>query len=245
MSALLVATGFAAGPGFEEKQKSFPRVREAFSAAHEGLQALFSKQGLTFPPARIFLRAFKDERALELWVAKGKGPFAKLKEYPICDFSGRLGPKRRAGDLQVPEGFYEIDRFNPQSQFLLSLGLSYPNASDRLLGARGNLGGDIFIHGDCVSIGCLAMTDGLIREIYVAAVLARGSGQDRIPVHVFPGRLDPRGLDRLKRGLPAGADGESLWAFWQNLKEGYELFEATRVPPRPRVDSRGRYLFVR
>jgi len=220
---------------FLERQKSFPRVRDAFAAAESGLKSLYAKEKLSFPPKRIFLRAFKDERVLELWGAEAEGSFKKLKSYPICYFSGQPGPKRRVGDLQVPEGFYEIDRFNPQSQFHLSLGLNYPNESDRILGVRGRLGGDIFIHGDCVSIGCLAMTDALIKEIYVAAALARGSGQAKIPVHFFPARLDEGVVEKL-------APAEHR-AFWRNLAEGYALFEKEKVPPRPRVDRRGRYLF--
>ncbi len=241
---LLFMASHSDGASFEARQRRFPRVREAFASREAGAKALFARQGLPYPPARLFLRAFKRERALELWAAGPAGPYAKATDYRICYFSGESGPKRREGDGQVPEGFYHVERFNPQSQFHLSLGLNYPNASDRALGGRGRLGGDIFIHGNCVSIGCLAMTDGLIREIYVLAVLARSSGQSRIPVHIFPSRMDAAGMASLRRSVRGqGEPGEDLWRFWLNLRQGYDAFEKSRVPPEPRVGSDGRYLF--
>ncbi len=108
----------------------------------------------------ILLRAYKQESELELWAKNKKDKqYTLLKTYKICASSGTLGPKRKQGDIQVPEGFYVIDRFNPVSNFYLSLGVSYPNASDKILGVKGALGGDIFIHGNCVTIGCLPISD--------------------------------------------------------------------------------------
>lgn len=237
MIAALVMAFVLNSASLAEDPMRFPRVREAFARKEETLKVVFAEKKIPFPPARLFLRALKAERILELWAAGPEGPFALAKEFPICNFSGGPGPKRREGDAQVPEGFYHIARFNPQSRFLLSLGLSYPNASDRILGARGRLGGDIFIHGNCVSIGCLAMTDDLIREIYAAAVLARAAGQKNIPVHVFPTRLNEAGLARLEKAKP------ELSTFWRDLKVGYDLFEKFRLPPEPRVDAKGRYVF--
>lgn len=231
------------GQGFEARQKGFPRVARAFERKESALRELFKEKALPYPPRELFLRAFKREAVLQLWAGTGSGArLKKLKDYPICRFSGGLGPKRREGDGQVPEGFYAIERFNPQSQFHLSLGLDYPNASDRILGRGGRLGGDIFIHGDCVSIGCLAMTDEFIQEIYALAVLAREAGQPRIPVHIFPARMDELGLAFLKG--ESGSRGEeeaALWAFWQDLRPGYEAFERARTIPAARVDGQGRY----
>lgn len=109
-----------------------------------------------------------------------KDLFRLIKDYQICSLSGELGPKRQQGDLQVPEGFYWIDRFNPASNFYLSLGINYPNQFDRILGKSGELGGDIFIHGGCVTIGCIPITDDKIKELYLIAVEAKSNGQDGV-----------------------------------------------------------------
>jgi len=124
------------------------RVRAARGRAEGELKRLIRAQGLAYPPREIFLRAFKKEKTLELWARsdQAKG-FTLITSYAICAASGSLGPKRRSGDRQVPEGFYTIDRFNPHSGFHLSLRIDYPNAADRILGRQGSLGSDIFIHG--------------------------------------------------------------------------------------------------
>ncbi len=142
------------------------RVERAYRLAGDQVQVLCEKAKITYPPKRIFIRVFKAERQLEVWGSNGgTQPFVLVHTYPIAGMSGALGPKRKEGDLQVPEGFYLIDRFNPQSRFRLSLGLNYPNASDRKRSDAQRPGGDIFIHGDNRSIGCLAMTDSKIDQI--------------------------------------------------------------------------------
>lgn len=153
--------------------------------------------------------------------------------------SGDQGPKRREGDRQAPEGFYTIDRFNPNSSYLLSLGLDYPNASDRILSDRERPGSDIFIHGAEVSIGCLAMTDPSIQEIYLIAWDARRAGLESIPVHIFPTRLDDAGLARLQSN-PKYAEHLK---FWKNLSVGYRLFEKSKRVPKISVDRKGAYRF--
>src|SRR5687767_4805391 len=135
---------------FAAEQKRYPRVKGAFQSKESELRQHFTKEGLAFPPREIFLRVFKKEKELELWTKDPAKGWTRAKSYPFCYASGNLGPKRKQGDLQVPEGFYHVDRFNPSSNFHLSLGVSYPNQSDRILGRKGELGGDIFIHGDCV-----------------------------------------------------------------------------------------------
>src|ERR1700747_3375099 len=183
---------------FREEQYRFPRVRTASTEKNELLRQLFANKGLTYPPSMILLRAFKKEAQLEFWVEDSRDkPYVLLKTYSICATSGRLGPKRRFGDEQVPEGFYELDWFNPQSNFYLSLHVSYPNAADRVLGSKQNLGGDIFLHGNCVTIGCLPITDGGIKEVYWLAVLARAQGQQHILIEIFPARLSRQELDQL------------------------------------------------
>jgi len=189
------------------------------------------------------LRAFKKEKLLELWVEDSPGkPYALVKAYPICATSGKLGPKRRFGDEQVPEGFYELDWFNPQSNFFLSLHVSYPNESDRILGLRQNPGGDIFLHGNCVTIGCLPITDDGIKEVYWLAVLARTSGQMHLPIQIFPARLTDRDLDQLVKETAADS---RLVQFWVNLKEGFDYFEQRRRPASVKIDRGGKYVFER
>jgi murein L,D-transpeptidase YafK len=155
-----------------------------------------------------------------------------VRTYPICASSGTLGEKTRAGDGQVPEGFYQVSALNPASQFLLSLRVSYPNARDRILKHGG---GDIFIHGSCVTIGCIPIEDGPIQELYVIAADAHAKGA-QLAVEIFPGR-DWEGL--LKRADAVA----SLRAFWENLREGDAIFLKTLEPPAVRVDAHGRYLF--
>jgi len=131
------------------------------------------------------LRAFKKEGELELWAENPAGTYVLVKKYSIYATSGVLGPKRRFGDVQVPECFYELDWFNPQSNFYLSLHVSYANAADRIPGSKQNLGGDIFLHGNCVTIGCIPITDDGIKEIYWLAVLARDAGRRTFPSRSF------------------------------------------------------------
>ena len=155
-----------------------------------------------------------------------------------------MGPKRRRGDGQIPEGFYFIDRFNPLSNFYLSLGLNYPNAADRLREKATpgiSLGTDIFIHGDCVTIGCIPLTDDKIKEVYVLAVEARTAGQTQIPVHIFPSRMGAARMNTLHKGFAGQKD---LLAFWENMKPGYDAFESTHQLPTVTVGPQGAYLFT-
>lgn len=241
---------------------STKRAKKAVVNKEARLQATFKKRGLAWPPRRIFIRIFKKERVLELWARSrgSSGQYLKVKSYPVCYASGSLGPKRKVGDRQVPEGVYHVRVLNPWSSYHLSLGINYPNASDRILGYRPALGGAIMIHGDCVSIGCVAITDDLIEEVYVAAAWAMGNRQHKIPVHIFPTRLDREGLAWLQKrylkrsglrtllgklsvGQRKKWDRRSkrLGDFWTNLQPIYQYFETHRKLPRVRIDRRGRY----
>jgi murein L,D-transpeptidase YafK len=210
------------------------RVQDAYVRAGDTVRKMCVEAKLAYPPKRLFIRAFKTERELEVWGADSATQACKLiRTYPIAGMSGTVGPKRKEGDLQVPEGFYFINRFNPQSRFLLSLGLNYPNASDLILSDKERPGGDIFIHGSNVSIGCLAMTDQKIEQIYVLALEARNAGQKQIPVHIFPFRMSQAKLE-------ANTDSGHR-AFWLSLKTVYDKFEKTKLVPAVKVDSEGRY----
>ncbi|HEY0866701.1 MAG TPA: L,D-transpeptidase family protein [Fimbriimonas sp.] len=209
---------------------STDRVADARLAVGPSLRREVESAGVRYPPARVYLRAFKRERLLEVWIANRSGPFRPLATYPIAGLSGGLGPKRKEGDLQVPEGYYRIDAFNPQSRYLLSMRIDYPNRSDRIRG-RGKLGGDIYLHGGRASIGCLAMTDAVIQRLYL---LLKDSPGKR-PVHLFPARMDDAGYRALLRRHP---EHRVLWA---ELKKGYDSFERTRGVPTVTVRKDGSY----
>ena len=178
----------------------------------------------------VYIRIFKLESELELWVQKD-GRFVRLATYPICLWSGRLGPKLREGDRQAPEGFYTVaaEQLNPNSRMHRSFSLGYPNIFDQ---AHGRTGSFLMVHGGCASIGCFAVTDPVVDEIWRLVTAALDQGQPRFPVHVFPFRMTDRNA-RLRRG--------DRWEnFWADLKKGYDLFEQSRVPPMVSV-CKGRY----
>ncbi len=191
-------------------------------------------------PGEVFLRWLKHEAVLELWARNPGRRFRLIASYPILASSGGPGPKRREGDGQVPEGFYEIDRFNPRSSFHLSLGLNYPNAADLILSDRDQPGRDIFIHGSNVSIGCAPIGDEAIEEVYLAAVDAQVHGQRRIPVHIFPGHMSGPEWERFAAGEIARRP--ELAAFWAQLQPGFDYFEQRRTLPNITVAEDGRYL---
>jgi murein L,D-transpeptidase YafK len=228
---------------FKAAQLRNPRVQQAYREKLADVQHLYLSANINYAAHEIFLRAFKSEKQLELWVRPDKNkPFILLKKYDFCKASGCAGPKRVCGDMQVPEGFYHVNRFNPNSNFYLSLGINYPNASDKILGSKVNTGGDIFIHGDCVSIGCISMTDEVIKEIYVFAVEARNAGQQQISVHIFPARMNEPNFKITEQHY---SQDTSLISFWKNIKAGYDIFENTHQVPHITVSSKGHYVFDR
>lgn len=189
--------------------------------------------------APVFLRAFKHEKQLELWVQKDTVQFALFKTYTICQDRGTLGPKRKQGDLQVPEGVYWIDVFNPKSSFHLSLRINYPNASDLHFSDKEHPGGEIYLHGGCASTGCIPIQDPNIEEVYLLALAAKNNGQINIPVHIFPCRMTDRRMDNLIR--------ENLQHrfFWENLQPVFYYFEEHKILPEVVVDENGRYQVVK
>ncbi|MCY3742980.1 MAG: L,D-transpeptidase family protein [Candidatus Poribacteria bacterium] len=226
---------------FADKQRRYPRVRAAFEEKDGTLRSLFADQDIPYPPQKLFIRVFKQEKILEVWAfSTFDAVFKLVKHYPICRTSGNLGPKRREGDLQIPEGFYYIDRFNPKSNFHLSLGVNYPNQADKILGKKGNLGGDIFIHGGCATIGCVPITDEYIKEVYWLAVQAKSNGYSKILVHIFPTKLDDHTMTRLKNTFP---NNNTLINFWKNLKIGYNWFEQYQKLPMISINRDGTYQF--
>ena len=185
------------------------------------LQDRLEARGFRFG-APAFIRIFKKEEVLEVWLQKDNGEYALFLDYPICIYSGELGPKTREGDKQSPEGFYTVGReaMNPNSQYHLSFNLGYPNAYDRAHGYSGSM---LMVHGKCVSIGCYAMGDRQIEEIYTLVGAALQRGQPFVRVHAFPFRMTDANL---------AAYSEHRWYdFWRMLKPGYDYFERYHQPP--------------
>jgi murein L,D-transpeptidase YafK len=170
-------------------------------------------------------------------------PFRLLMTAPITQSSGRPGPKRKEGDRQVPEGFYAIDLFNPVSEFHLSMRVNYPNESDRILSDPVKPGGDIYIHGSNVSIGCLPIGDEKIEELFVLGLDARAGGQSWIPVHIFPARMEGEKWDAFLKEHAAG--NEQLANFWKSLKTAYDAFEQNHEVPKMKVEPDGSYQLER
>lgn len=232
LCVLLVCSGFfvslaAHGQTEDQNMKNFQlsctRVADAYKKFNDSLARDFKRKGLNYPPKDIYLRAFKAQNELEVWGRNNENSEYKLvKIFHICALSGILGPKRGEGDRQVPEGYYFIDDFNPKSEYYLSMLLNYPNYSDNLLATRPKKGGDIYIHGGCVTVGCMPMTDEGIQELYTLCLNARVNGEENIPVHIFPTRLNAKGWEYLKREYMHYP--QSI-AFWYTLKPGYEYFE--------------------
>ena len=235
--------GQSGGASLKQQQLRFSRVRTANQEKDASLRKIVEAKGIAYPPRAILLRAFKKEGQLELWAAESRtGPYVLLKSYGICATSGLLGPKRRFGDEQVPEGFYDLDWFNPQSNFFLSMHINYPNAADRILGSRTNPGGDIFLHGNCASIGCIPITDAGIEEVYWLSVLVKDGGAKHLPIQIFPGRMDERGFRELAKSHLGQSE---LVGFWSNLKEGFDSFEKDHRLATVHVRKDGRYEFER
>lgn len=226
---------------FQSDQLVYPRVKVAQAEAGAGLEQLFLEKKLAYPPVGLVLVALKEEGLIEAWVPGGS-TYVHLKDYKICARSGGLGRKRRAGDGQVPEGFYEVAAFNPSSSYYLALKVSYPNAADRVLNRGVPLGGDIMIHGNCVTIGCLPIQDEHIKELYWLAVQAKAHGAKKIPVYLFPFRFhDNLAADHVAHPQEEWAQ---QWSFWENLREGYLRFQKHPLPLAVSVAKDGHYVFA-
>ena len=196
------------------------------------VQKLFSDAGVKWPPKQLLLRAFKKQKVLEVWAsASTRGALTRIANYGICQMSGSLGPKRREGDGQVPEGFYTLDYYKNNSDFFMAMRVSYPNRRDRKLRHTGSA---IMIHGNCVSIGCLAMSDERIQELWLLTSAARR--HNKVAVHIFPSC-------GMTRAIKGAAKHPKLQTFWTNIKQGMDLFEKDRTLRRWRVGPGGEYLF--
>jgi len=218
-----------ASRSFREGQMNFTRIREAYAEKEKTVIKTLAEHSISRDSLRIYLRAFKTEKKIELWAKNSSGSvFLPIKEFPICDISGSVGPKRRYRDLQVPEGFYHITDMNPCSKYYLSMKINYPNASDSIRGLRGHLGNLIYIHGGCISSGCIAITDDKVKELFVYCIEAYNSGQEEIGLDIFPAQMNDSNYLDLTSGYSKDKDKISLWA---DLKKNYDLFERYKIPP--------------
>ncbi len=226
---------------FVDYQKSFAKVADVFRRKEDTLRRQFESKGLQWPAKYVYIRSFKYDSQLEVWVKNNvKEPFRLFKTYKICAMAGSLGPKRMQGDYQVPEGFYYINEFNPNSAYYLSLGLNYPNASDRMLSDSLAPGGDIYIHGSCVTEGCIPINNDQIEDLYVITSYARAMGQEYIPVHIFPVQFNnPRSVGYLDRFLQIY---KSYRPLVNKLEAAYDYFEKNHQIPVVMVNNYGQYV---
>ncbi len=225
---------FEPSPGHWQKLDAAQRLADLKRRRLTGVEAELQAAGFHLGnPA--YLRVIKESHELEVWLEKVRGgPFELFKTWPIAFFSGTLGPKTKEGDYQAPEGFYDVvtKRLNPLSKYHLSFNIGYPNAFDL---AHQRTGGLIMVHGKDVSIGCFAMTDPVIEEIYLIVEAALDGGQKSVPVHCYPFRMTAERLAQAK------ADGSPFVDFWTELEPGWRVFEQTHLPVRWSV-SQGRHV---
>lgn len=240
LSIIILSMGFGSGTSFKKEQLKYPHVKTAYKEKWSIVKSKLVKAGVDTSHFQLFIRIFKEEAKLEVWARdNSKSKFKKVDTYNICRSSGTLGPKRKEGDDQVPEGFYRVSVFQPSSEFYLALGVSYPNRADKLKGDKSHPGGDIMIHGNCVTIGCMPLTDDIIKEVYIMAVEARNDGQQDIPIYIFPTKLDAAGM----KWLMGNYKDPKKIAFWENLQQGYVYFEAYKTLPTIGIDAQGNYTY--
>src|SRR4051794_6824068 len=228
MSAAIASAVALAGSGAH----AFPTAAKHLRPLPAALVSEIERKDMA-PESPILVRIFKQEAEFEVWKQDRSGKFALLKTYPICRWSGELGPKVKQGDRQAPEGFYTITpgQMNPNSSYYLSFNIGYPNEFDRSLGRTGT---HLMVHGDCSSAGCYAMTDDQIQEIYALARDSFFGGQQSFQIQAYPFRMTPLNMAK-HRNSPH-------FAFWKMLKQGYDHFEVSRMEPKVNVCDR-RYVF--
>lgn len=223
-------------------QKPKGKVPEIFNRWEDSVASQFKTKGLVWPPQSMYLRSFKFDKELEVWVQEKPGkPYQLFKTYKVCMQSGSMGPKRVEGDYQVPEGFYYINEFNPNSNYHLSMGLNYPNASDRILSDERRPGSAIYVHGNCVSTGCIPIRDEGIEELYVLSTNVKMQGhQEFIPIHIFPIRYNvKKSADYLQTFTDRN---DHLKTFNENIRQVFDYFETKKQLPIIMVNQEGNYV---
>ena len=216
---------------------SSTRVTKARDKYEPILKKEFKEKGLRFG-SNVFLRIIKEESILEIWVKKGE-TYSHFKDYKICDYSGGLGPKYEQGDGKSPEGFYFVkpNQLNPWSSYHLAFNTGYPNAFDKANGYTGNY---LMVHGDCCSIGCYAMTNEGVDEIYTVIYNSFKNGQAFFRLHIFPFRMTDENINSHKNDNVDDViiDYTEFHSFWRNIKTGYDMFELNKIPPNVSVRNK-------
>lgn len=232
---LLLAAGLQAQPSFLKQQLKYARVAGAYKQKWPAISKNLAAKGVDSANYKVLIRIFKEEKLLEVWLKSKKSDrYVHYSNYNICSSSGEPGPKRTEGDYQVPEGFYTVNFFNAFSAYHLGMQVDYPNQSDRILGRR-PYGGQIMIHGDCVTIGCIPITDDKIKELYLICLFSKGAG-NAVQVHGYPFKLSGAKLAAAKEKYD-----NKLTGFWTNLKLVYDYFEKNKQLPVIGVDKAGLY----
>jgi murein L,D-transpeptidase YafK len=221
---------------FKASQQKNQRVKTAYTRHWGELQKLLSAKNINKDNFSVYIRVFKEEGLLEAWVKnKNQTSYTFLKKFAICAKSGKLGPKRKQGDGQVPEGFYEITSFQPQSSYHLALKVGYPNKSDRIKATSPDPGGDIMIHGNCVTIGCIPLQDEPVEELYILCVEAKNCGYS-INADIYPFKFDSKNVAMLQ-----SSSNEELKNFWLTLKKASNYFDETHRRAEISINSKGDY----
>lgn len=220
------------------------RVADARARIGVELKSAVEAKGVSYPPRAMLLRSLKEEKRFQVWIGNDpRKPLVLFEELAVCASSGVLGPKRKQGDLQVPEGVYAIDKLNPFSTFHLALHVDYPNAADRVRAKKLGVtdpGGEIMVHGNCVTIGCIPLEDGPIERVYLLVHDARARGAS-IPIHILPRALADADLAQLNEHAP----DDDTRALWQSLAPIDKAFTETKTIPRVRIKADGSYALRR
>jgi murein L,D-transpeptidase YafK len=234
---LLTISIMAEAQTVAKKQLTFERVKNAYNEKWTSLRIELSKMKIG-DSSEMIITAYKTEGKLEIWLKDIKDTNYKLfKTYNFCAHSGTLGPKIIEGDGQTPEGFYHINVFNPMSNFHLSLGVNYPNKVDAFrTGKDRKTGGDIYIHGACVTVGCIPLTDDKIKEVYLLAMFSANAPSKKIPVYIFPFKMTETNMKKYSKEFPQQV------AFWKSIKPGFDYFERNKNVVNFK-EEKGNYIF--
>ena len=241
LTLVLYSLSSTAQSNFLNFQKKHEAVVTAIQNKEDLIVNKLIEKNITLNELNILIVAYKYEQEVVLFGKnKADTKYQKLETYKICHLSGLLGPKRKHRDGQVPEGFYNVDRFNPKSNYHLSFGINYPNLSDKIKSNASHLGGNIFFLGACVTIGCLPMTDDKIEEIYTYTINAKSNGQKEIPVYIFPFKMNDETFKQVKINY---SNKPQLINFWNNIKIGYDMFHKKKQTLNFSINDKGDYLF--
>lgn len=228
---------------FLDIQRTNTRVANAIKTKEDTLKKQFEKASLQWPPKQVYLRSFKYDSQLEVWVRNNsKEVFKLFKTYKVCALSGAMGPKRIEGDYQVPEGFYCINEFRPNSTYHLALGINYPNAADLLLSDSLKPGNEIYIHGNCITVGCIPLQNDPIEELYLLTSQAKNNGEDFIPIHIYPIKFNnTKSAEYLGK---VSKEDKDYQLFIKQLQEVYDYFELNKKLPLISVNKKGEYIVM-